>query len=133
MSRTLRVTLNDLYLVGLFQGLREADADITATRDDYAANGVFVPPHFTHEDPDVFTVRDKENLVAFLNDGIAFWQHRFAIAVNRSNSRLGVRNMLFECCDPLTYEQTVTIRPGAHESNAAIGEIEYLRGARIQN
>ena len=133
IAGALLAVLDDLDLVGLLQRLREAHANVAATRNDNATHRVFEAPHLAHEHADVLAVGDEEHLVVFLDDRVAVREHRFALAVNRRDTGLRIRDVILERRDALSHEQAVAVSLYTDEADAAIREIEDLCRAGIEN
>ena len=117
----------------LLERQRQAYADIAAAGDDDAPHRVFEPAHFAHEHADVLAGGDEEDLVAFLDDGVALGQHRLAVAIDCRDACLGVRYVVLKCRDALADEQAVAVRAHADQPHPAVGEVQHLRGTRIQD
>ena len=132
-SRPAWIALDDFHLIGLLKRKRETHPDISATSDNNAAHWFFKASHLTHKDTNVFAIGNKENFVAFLNNGITVRQHGITVTINRRDAAFRIRNMIFQCRNALSNEQAIAVRFSTNKAHAAIGEIQNLRRPGIQN
>ena len=100
-----RVALDELHLVVLLQRLREAEADVAAAGDDDAPHRIFVFAHLAHDAADVVARGEEEHLIAVFDDRVAVGRDAAAVAVDRHDARLDLRQVLAQLAQLLADEQ----------------------------
>ncbi len=55
------------------------------------------------------------------------------MAVDCRDPALGVRDVFFQCCDALAHKQPAPFGAHADQAYPAVGKVQHLRGARVEN
>lgn len=129
--RPFSIPFDNLYPVVFFQALRQAPPDIAAAREDQLAMRFFRPSQFLHHRGNVFCRGNEEDLIVFLDDGVAFGLDRLAIPVDGRHPRFTAVQMLVELAQLLPDQRAAFIGTHRHQLYQAAGKIQHLQGARI--
>ena len=99
---------------------------MAATGDHHAADRLLLAADLRHELPDVVLGGEEEDLVPFLDDGVALGLDAAAAAVDGDHTRLGVRDVLAQVAQFLADQQSALACGQADEPYPAIGEVQHL-------
>src|SRR5690606_13478474 len=92
VARPLPAPLDDLDIVRRLERPREAQADVAAARDHDAAYRIVELAHLAQHAADVLARGDEEDLVAFLDDGIAVRDDAAPASIDRDDAALDARH-----------------------------------------
>ena len=129
--RAGRVALDELDLVAVLDALREPQADVAAARDHDALHRVLDAAQLAHDLAHVLGGGDEEHLVVVLDHRVALGRDAAAVAVDRDDARVDVRQVLAQGAQLLADQRAAADRLDPDQPHAAVGEVEHLQRARV--